>query len=183
MAAIETSAHDHSATAPLDEAARGRLRLLQHGAIIAVIGLVSGFGMVFAILQAYSVWPVTFSSTAPIIGSEHGWRIAHVAGVMNGLMMMIAGLALPHLAASRRAIAWIVGSMIYTGWGNTIFFHCANVSSNRGLSAGVTRLGPADLAGTLGYLIGASTIPFTILALVLIAQAARRQRLARARTV
>lgn len=175
MATNEAAPTDSTVTQPLDAAARGRLLLLLHGSIIAIIGLVSGFGLVFAILEAYSVWPLTIPSSAPVPGSEHGWRIAHVAGVMNGMLMMITGLALPHVAAGRRALAWIVGSMIYTGWGNTIFFHCANVSHNRGLSAGATRFGPADLAGTAGYLIGASTIPFTILALVLIAQAARRR--------
>lgn len=160
---------------PLDAAARGRLRLLMHGSTIAIIGLLSGFGLVFSILGVVSVWPITIPTAAPILGSEHGWRIAHVAGVMNGLMMMVVGLVLPHIRAGLRAQAWIVWSMVYTGWGNTIFFHCANLSSNRGLSAGVTRFGPADLAGTVGYLIGGSTIPFTIAAMSLIGVSAYQQ--------
>ncbi len=163
-----------SDSAGLDPAARGRLRLLTHGAIIAIIGLLSGFGFVFAILDAYTVWPVSIDVDAAIPGSERGWRVAHVAGFMNGLMMMIAGLALPHIRATARARAWIVWGMVYTGWGNTVFFHCANLSNNRGLSAGVTKYGEADLLGTVGYLVGASTIPFTITALALIGLAASR---------
>lgn len=154
---------------------KGRLILLANGAAIAVIGLVSGFGLVFAILEAYHVWPVTIPNDSPIPGSEHGWRVAHVAGVMNGMLMIIVGLALVAVQAGEKARPWIVWSMVYTGWGNTIFFHLANVSSNRGLSAGTTKLGEADVAGILGYLIGGSTIPFTILAMTLIGLAAMKR--------
>ncbi len=158
-----------------DSAAIGRLRLLTHGALIAIIGLISGFGFVFVILESVTVWPITLDFAASIPGSERGWRVAHVAGVMNGLMMIIAGLALVHVHAGRRAQAWVVWGMIYTGWGNTIFFHCANLSNNRALSAGPTKYGDPDLFGVVGYLIGASTIPFTITALAIISWSAYRQ--------
>jgi hypothetical protein len=164
----------HTLTDVSAAARRGRLRLIQHGAIIAVIGLLSGFGMVFAILDALHVWPVTIPYGGGIPGSEHGWRVAHVAGVMNGMLMMILGFALAYALPAVRAQAWIVWGMVYTGWGNTIFFHCANLSSNRALSAGSTRLGEADFLGAIGYLIGASTIPFTIIAVSLIGIAAAR---------
>ena len=155
-------------------AQRGRLRLIQQGAIIAVIGLLSGFGMVFAILDAIHVWPVTIPFDGDIPGSERGWRVAHVAGVMNGILMILIGLALTTTVPTRRAQAWIVWGMVYTGWGNTIFFHCANLSSNRGLSAGATRLGEPDVLGAIGYIIGGSTIPFTIIAVSLMGVAATR---------
>lgn len=156
-------------------AERARLRLLMHGALVAVVGLLSGFGFVFVILQAVTVWPFTLPLDAPIPGSERGWRVAHVAGVMNGLLLMLAGLALPHLRATQRAQRWIVWGLVYTGWGNTVFFHCANFSSNRGLTAGPSRFGEADWPGIVGYLVGGSTIPFTITALLLIALAAARR--------
>ena len=155
-------------------AQRGRLRLIQQGAIIAVIGLLSGFGMVFAILDAIHVWPVTSPFDGDIPGSERGWRVAHVAGVMNGMLMILIGLALTSTVPTRRTQAWIVWGMVYTGWGNTIFFHCANLSSNRGLSAGATRLGEPDVLGAIGYIIGGSTIPFTIIAVSLMGVAATR---------
>jgi len=163
------SASDVSAAAQ-----RGRLRLIQHGAIIAVIGLLSGFGMVFAILDAVHVWPLTIPYGGDIPGSEHGWRVAHVAGVMNGMLMILIGLALATVMPTLRAQVWIVWGMVYTGRGNTIFFHCANLSSNRALSAGTTKLGEPDLLGASGYLIGGSTIPFTVIAVSLIGLAASR---------
>lgn len=159
----------------LTPAERGRLTLLMHGAAVAVIGLVSGFGLVFAILDAWQVWPVTLSTTTPVPGSEHGWRVAHVAGVLNGMLMILVGLALVPSAPGPAAQRWIVGGLVWTGWGNTVFFHLANVSSNRALTAGSSRLGEADVAGVIGYLVGGSTIPFTILAMLLLGLAARRQ--------
>lgn len=163
-----------STSSLLAAAERGRLRLLKHGAIIAVIGLLSGFGLVIAILEAIHIWPVTIPSDGAIPGSEHGWRVAHVAGVLNGLMMMIIGMAMVHALPRLRAQAWIVWGMVYTGYGNTVFFHLANISNNRGLSAGTTRFGEADWAGVMGYVIGASTIPFTIIAVALLGLAAAR---------
>ena len=152
-----------STSSLLAAAERGRLRLLKHGAIIAVIGLLSGFGLVIAILEAIHIWPVTIPSDGAIPGSEHG------------LMMMIIGVAMVHALPKLRAQAWIVWGMVYTGYGNTVFFHLANISNNRGLSAGTTRFGEADWAGVMGYVIGASTIPFTIIAVALLGLAAARR--------
>ena len=156
-------------------AERGRLQLLMHGTLIAIIGLLSGFGLVFVILEAVHVWPVTIPHDGAIIGSERGWRVAHVAGVMNGMLMMLAGLALVWSQPGLKAQRWVVWGMIYTGWGNTVFFHCANLSSNRALSAGTTKYGEADVLGIIGYIVGGSTIPFTIIALALIGAAAARR--------
>lgn len=157
-----------------ESAVKGRLRLFLHGSIIVVIGLVSGFGFLFVILDSVTVWPITIDLDSAFPGSERGWRVAHVAGVLNGFMMMIAGLALVHIQSTLRAQAWIVWGLIYTGWGNTVFFHFANFSNNRSLSAGTTKYGEADLNGVVGYLIGASTIPFTIIAFALIGISAYR---------
>ena len=151
---------------------RGRLILIINGALVALIGLLSGFGFVFEILNSISVWPVSFEMSSDFPGSERGWRVAHVAGVMNGLMLMIAGLVLVPIGASLLAQRWIVWGLVYTGWGNTLFFHFANFSNNRGLSAGTTHFGEADWAGILGYLFGASTIPFTLCAFILMARGA-----------
>lgn len=151
---------------------KGRLILIFHGAVIAIIGLLSGFGFVFEILNSLSVWPVVIDISGQFPGSERGWRVAHVAGVMNGLMLILAGLALAPIVASKLSERWIVWGLVYTGWGNTLFFHLANFSNNRGLSAGTTLYGEADWLGTLGYVFGASTIPFTITAFVLMARAA-----------
>ncbi|MEH6347826.1 MAG: hypothetical protein V7785_22210 [Bermanella sp.] len=148
---------------------RGRLVLLVNGALVALVGLISGFGFVFEILNSISVWPVSFEINGDFPGSERGWRVAHVAGVMNGMLIILAALMLPHIQASLRSQCWIVRGLIYTGWGNTLFFHFANFSNNRGLSAGTTQYGEADWLGVVGYLFGGSTIPFTITAFVLIA--------------
>lgn len=143
---------------------RGRLRLLGHGSIILVLGLLAGFPFLFFILDAVIVWPFTFSDSNFIPGSEHGWRLAHIAVMMNGMVIILAGLMVPHIQASKRALTWIVWGLVYTGWGNFIFFHFANLSNNRGASAGYTeKFGLPDMYGKIGYIIGASTIPFTII--------------------
>ena len=156
-------------------AAQGRLRLFMHGAIITVIGLLSGFGFLFQILDSVSVWPLVIELEGGFPGSERGWRLAHVAGISNGLMMIIAGLALVHIDAGRRAQAWVVWGMVYTGWANTLFFHMGNFSSNRALTAGTSKLGEADLMGAVGYVIGASTIPFTLTAMAVIGYCAYKK--------
>ncbi len=149
-------------------AAQGRLKLFMHGSIITVIGLLSGFGFLFQILDTISVWPLVIELDGGFPGSERGWRLAHVAGISNGLMMIIAGLTLVYIDAGRVAQAWVVWGMVYTGWANTIFFHMGNFSSNRALTAGTSKFGEADALGAVGYIIGASTIPFTLIAVTII---------------
>ena len=97
--------------------------LIAHGAAVALVGLLSGLGLLFSILDAVAVWPVFWELENGMIGTQPGWQLAHVAGLMNGILMILCALACAHIHASVFTHRWVCISMVITGWGNTVFFH------------------------------------------------------------
>ena len=144
--------------------------LLLNGALVTIVGLLSGIGLLFEILDMVALWPIFIELENGFPGTENGWQLAHVAGLMNGMLMLLIGVVMIHISPTPVHQRWISRCMIYTGWGNTLFFHLGNFSSNRALALEATRVGEVDLIGTLGYVIGGSTIPLTIVAAILVAR-------------
>lgn len=82
-----------------------------HGAIIILIGLLSGL----------IYWQTIIRNKRHEV--IRGWRIAHVFLVIEGMFIVIVGLWIPHLALSGmsvRVLVWIIAS---SGYG----FACAFV--------------------------------------------------------
>ena len=138
---------------------------------VLFIGLVAGVLLVFSLLDAIALWPLPAIDVS-IPGSTRGWQASHVGGILNGVM--IAGVAwlMVWLRLDGSAARWVGWGMIYTGWGNTVFYWAGNVAANRGLSAGSTVYGPSDIAGILAYLGGGSAMFFTFIAVFLLGRAA-----------
>ena len=149
--------------------------LILNGALVALIGLIAGVGLLFEVLDAVAIWPFFVELPSGFPGTQTGWQLAHVAGLMNGMLMIVCALAIGFLEIEglrRRLIVWC---MVYTGWGNTLFFHFANFSANRALALEPSKLGTVDTAGAIGYFFGATTIPCTLLAVLILAFAAYRR--------
>ena len=73
--------------------------LIFHGAIIILIGLLSGL----------IYWQTIIRNKSPEV--IRSWRIAHVFLVIEGMFIVIVGLSIPHLAISGlavRVLAWII---------------------------------------------------------------------------
>jgi hypothetical protein len=86
---------------------RWRARLVFHGAVVILLGLLAGF-------------PHAFVLTGQIVGEERAWRMAHLEGLLNGMLAMLAGAAGGSLVLSERQQAWLVWSLVVTGYGNVI---------------------------------------------------------------
>ncbi len=80
----------------------------------------------------------------------------------------------PVLPLGRRARKWTVWTLIYTGWGNTIFYLLGNLAPNRGLSGGGTPFGEGTLLGLFAYLPAATASVLTMSAVCIIALGAFR---------
>jgi hypothetical protein len=146
-------------------------RVIGHGMIILLIGLLAGFGLVFSLMEAIAIWPLP-AIDVQIPGSSRGWQAAHVGGIMNGIMMAGVALLMSRFELSGKRLAWVGWGMIITGWGNTLFYFAGNFSQNRGLSVAETPFGPGDIWGTLSFLGGGSAMLFTIVATIILAQVA-----------
>ena len=87
--------------------ARLRARLVFHGAVVVMLGLLAGF-------------PHAFVLTGQITGEERAWRMAHLEGLLNGMLMMLAGASGGALALSASQQTWLLWSLVAAGYGNVI---------------------------------------------------------------
>ena len=155
----------------MNETERFSNRVIGHGMLVLLIGLLSGFGLVFSLMDAVALWPLP-ALDVEIPGSTRGWQAAHVGGILNGVMMAGVALLMSRFELTGKRLKWVGWGMIITGWGNTLFYFAGNFSQNRGLSMGETPFGPGDIWGALSFIGGGGAMFFTIVATVLLAMAA-----------
>ena len=155
----------------MNDTERFSYRVIGHAMVVLLIGLLSGFGLVFSLMDAIALWPLP-AIDVQIPGSTRGWQAAHVGGILNGVMMAGVALLMIKLHLTGKKLLWVGWGMIITGWGNTLFYFAGNFSQNRGLSMGETPFGPGDIWGALSFIGGGSGMFFTIIATVILAMAA-----------
>jgi len=154
-----------------DTGARLRYRVIGHGMLVLLVGLIAGLMLVFEMLDAVTVWPLP-AWEVDVPGDARGWQAAHVGGILNGVMIAGVAVLMGILNLQGREALWTGLGMIITGWGNTVFYWAGNVASNRGLSVSETPYGPGDLAGAVAFLGGGVAMVFTFIAVIILARAA-----------
>jgi hypothetical protein len=129
-------------------------RLVLHGIIIVFLGLAAGFPFVTAVQ----------SGTAENV---RAWRMAHMEGVLNGLLLLaIAGVG-SRLALDARKQAIAFWGLIITGYGNIIASVVGAATENRGLLPE----GPA--ANWVVFILFTAGVVMVIVSLALVAYGAR----------
>lgn len=86
---------------------RLRARLVFHGAVVVLLGLLAGF-------------PHAFVLTGQLAGEERAWRMAHLEGLLNGMLAMIAAAVSGSLVLSTRQQTWLVWSLVAAAYGNVV---------------------------------------------------------------
>ena len=81
--------------------------LIFHGAIIILIGLLSG--MIY--------WQTIIRNKRHEM--IRGWRVAHVFLAIEGMFIMIVGLIIPHFVLGDLAVRVLAWTMICSGYGFT----------------------------------------------------------------
>ncbi len=96
--------------------------MLFHGVVVIVLGLLAGI-------------PFAFVISGDLVGSVRAWRMAHLEGVLNGLVVMAvaAGGGVMSLSAGQQR--WLAAGLIVAAYGNV-------VASIVGASFGVRGLTP-----------------------------------------
>jgi hypothetical protein len=131
--------------------------LAAHAAIVLLIGLIVGF-------------PFATATTAG--GDVRAWRMAHLEGLLNGLLMLGVAAASPFLTLGPRAQGLLYWTLLLTGYGNALASWLAAGSGERGLAPGGALANNVVFAG---FMVAVATV---IVASVVIAiggfRAARR---------
>lgn len=146
-------------------------KVMGHAMLVLLIGLLSGIGLIFSLLDAVTLWPLPVWEVS-IPGTTRGWQAAHVGGILNGVMMAGIAVLMTKLSLTGKRALWVGWGMIITGWGNTVFYWAGNLSANRGLSMTDTPYGAGDIWGALAFMGGGIAMVFTIAAAIMLALAA-----------
>jgi len=144
-------------------------KMIGHGAIIMVFGLVAGFGLVISLIGGFEFFPgMMLEFELP--GDSRAWARTHVGGVLNGIMVFSLALvfAAMHLPENteKRLIWMIVGA----GYANTIFYWLGMIAENRSLSFGDNSFGATSIAGVAGLLPALVFAFITIIAMFILAK-------------
>jgi hypothetical protein len=95
-------------------------KLFFHGAAVIWVGLIAGF-------------PFGLVVMGRIAGDARAWRMAHLEGVLNGLLTFGAAAALKHLRLDERYVPLYASCFIIAAWGNVVGAILAAVVHQRGL--------------------------------------------------
>jgi hypothetical protein len=118
--------------------------LFLNGSIIILAGLLIGLPLRTAVVKQRE--------------NVNAWRVAHSVLVMDGLLMFVAGITVPHLLLDGWAVWVLVGSLIAAGYGFVMAFTLGALKGIRGLTVkpyGLnTVLFAAHLIGAAGSLVG-----------------------------
>lgn len=132
------------------ETRRLQALMLGNGFLVMIVGMLFGFVLGFALLEAIDLWPIP-AIPVEIPGTVRGWATAHAGCISNGLMVVAVAMTLPVLSLSRAGARWVAWGLVLTAWGNAAFYTLAPLAANRGLSATANRFGEASLMGVLAF--------------------------------
>jgi hypothetical protein len=124
---------------------RERQILIVNGAALLLGSIAVGWVFFFFLLKAAVLWPIPGSIPLDIPGDERGWRMAHMEGLTQGLLLIAIGAVGGRLRLSPRQSRVLLWSSLVTGW---LFF----LPSAFGPMAGVRGLafGGGPFGGDVG---------------------------------
>lgn len=131
-----------------------RASLIFHGAIVIILGLLAGF-------------PYALVLQGQMEGEPRAWSMAHLEGVLNGLLCLGAAGAFGKLALSAGQMRLMTWSFILMAYGNVVASVIGAVTGQRGL----------ELAGPMSNIVVFAlfmiAVVLVLVALALLAYGAR----------
>src|SRR5439155_19842599 len=99
--------------------------LIASGALVFLLGMLAGFPFTLVALGT-PVGP----------GDVRGWRMAHLEGILNGLLLIAVAAVAPRLTLTARWQSVLAWSLLLTAWPNTIASILGPAFGGRGLTFG-----------------------------------------------
>ena len=99
-----------------NELIKSQRLLLGHGAIVLLAGFAVGFGFVFFLIGEIKLWPFPGSIEYQLPGTYDAWRMAHMEGIINGLLLWIFAAVLPSLAPLFTRVYRVAVGMVVAAW-------------------------------------------------------------------
>ncbi len=144
-------------------------KLIKHGVLAMLVGLVAGFLLIFSMLGGASLSPVPVFIDFTLPGTEKGWRVVHLGTLLNGIMAIAIACAMRAVYLSDGKARWVFVGTVLAVWGNFSFYLFGMFAPNHGLTLEANRLGEASWAGALAFapaLLGAITLISALIAVL-----------------
>ena len=103
----------------MDEQARTkRLQriLIGNGALLLFVAGILGFGFLFFLIGKIALWPIPWEIDYQLPGTYDAWRMAHMEGIANSLLLWLTAAVLPLMpfkAVGRKRLAY---AMLVIAW-------------------------------------------------------------------
>lgn len=132
---------------------RLRALLFLNGIGLFVLAISIGWIWFAALLHAIVLWPLPFNIPVTIPDDGRAWRMAHMEGITQGLLLMAVGLGGQFMRLSRKQYVWLFWSSLVTAWLFTVPPIFNAIFGTRGLAFGG---GPfkGGMANDVIYLVG-----------------------------
>jgi hypothetical protein len=108
--------------------------LVSQGALVFLVGMAAGFPFAFEILGRFELWPIPGSIEFDMPGDVRGWRMAHLEGILNGILLISVAAIGPQLRLGARGAAWVTRGLLVCAWGNVVASWIGPLSETRGLA-------------------------------------------------
>lgn len=90
--------------------------LVGNGALVLLIGFAIGFGFLFFLTGEIALWPIPGRIDYQMPGTYDAWRMAHMEGVINGLVLWLVALVLPLVPTSDLLRGRLTWGAIISAW-------------------------------------------------------------------
>jgi hypothetical protein len=142
-------------------------RMVAHGAIVILIALAAGFGLVISLIGGFEVFPGTIIEFG-FPGDPGAWARTHAGGIMNGLLVITGALVIHAMDLPQKTASRLYWMLVGTGYANTAFYWGALFAPSHAVSFGSNRLGETNLAGMLGFAPALVFAFITMIAMVIL---------------
>lgn len=150
-------------------------RMIGHGAIVMLFGLLAGFGLLMELIGGFEIVP-TVILDFDLPADSAAWARAHAGGLMNGMLVFVGAFVIFALKVSDRVAFHLYWMLVGTGYANTIFYYGGILAAgHRALTFGDNRLGETSMAGVIGLLPAFIFAFVTTIAVIIIAREAFKQ--------
>lgn len=136
-------------------------KMIGHGAIVMLIGLLAGFGLIMSLIGGFEIFPGTMLHFE-LPADPQAWARTHLGGLTNGMLVILFALFIHVAQLPARQANQLRWMLVATGYGNTVFYWGGLFAPSRALTLGDNRLGESNIFGVLGFL------PALVVAFVLI---------------
>ena len=90
--------------------------LIGNGALLLFVAGILGFGFLFFLIGKIALWPIPGEINYQLPGTYDAWRMAHMEGIANGLLLWLTAAVLPLMpfqAVGRKRLAY---AMLVITW-------------------------------------------------------------------